>query len=255
VRALERVKRAMRYSVAALITLLSVIFSAAPSRPAFPAPPASAAPVSQDKPKNRLFPPQDLGKIEPADREQWQQPELIFDALIVADGAAVADLGAAGGWFTLRLARRVGPNGVVYAEDVQPEMLEAIRRRAQREGLTNIVTVLGTATDPRLPQAGLDGVLIAGAFHEMSCAVGPSCEDPIVLLENVARALKPKGRLGILDWVPGDGGPGRPADERMDEAVVVRAARAAGFELIKREQLQFQYLLVFGKATRARVTR
>jgi ubiquinone/menaquinone biosynthesis C-methylase UbiE len=244
-------KRAL---VAQLVIGLS-LFSARQSLPAPPALPAHPDPAGQEKAKNRLFPPQDLGKIEPADREQWQQPELIFDALIVADGAAVADLGAAGGWFTLRLARRVGPNGVVYAEDVQPEMLEAIRRRAQREGLTNIATVLGTANDPRLPQAGLDAVLIAGAFHEMSCAVGPSCEDPIVLLENVARALRPKGRLGILDWSPGDGGPGRPADERMDEAVVVRAARAAGFELIKREQLQFQYLLVFGKAARARVTR
>jgi predicted methyltransferase len=192
--------------------------------------------------------------IEPADREQWQQPELIFDALLVADGAAVADLGAAGGWFTLKLARRVGPNGVVYAEDVQLQMLDAIRSRVQREGLTNVITVLGTATNPKLPAGGLDAVLIAGAYHEMSCAVGPSCTDPITLLENVARALKPKGRLGILDWIPGDGGPGRPADERVDEAVVVKAARVAGFELIKREQLQFQYLLVFGKGV-AHVTR
>jgi predicted methyltransferase len=192
--------------------------------------------------------------IEPADREQWQQPELIFDALLVADGAAVADLGAAGGWFTLKLARRVGPNGVVYAEDVQPQMLDAIRSRVQREGLTNVVTVLGTATNPKLPAAGLDAVLIAGAYHEMSCAVGPTCEDPITLLENVAHALKPRGRLGILDWTPGDGGPGRPADERVDEAVVVKGARIAGFELIKREQLQFQYLLVFGKGV-AHVTR
>jgi predicted methyltransferase len=244
-------KRAL---VAQLVIGLS-LFSATQSLPAPPAAPAAPAAVGQQKTQTRLFPPQDLGLIEPADREQWQQPELILDALLVADGAAVADLGAAGGWFTLQLARRVGPSGVVYAEDVQLQMLEAIRRRAQREGFANIVTVLGTATDPKLPKGGLDAVLIAGAYHEMSCAVGPSCEDPLVLLENVARALKSKGRLGILEWTPGDGGPGRPTDERVDEAVIGRAARAAGFELMKREQLQFQYLLVFGKATLAHVTR
>ena len=96
-----------------------------------------------------------------------------MDALGIAEGAVVADLGAGGGWFTLRLARRVGPNGLVYAEDIQPLMIEAIGRRMQSENLTNVKPVLGTPTDPRLPP-GLDAVLISDAYHEMDEPTDPT---------------------------------------------------------------------------------
>src|SRR6202142_3707682 len=99
----------------------------------------------------RLFPPQDLGLSEGSDREEWQKPEQIMDALGIADGSVVADLGAGGGWFTIRLARRVGPNGRIYAADVQRQMIEAITQKVQRENLTNVITVLGTAADSGLP--------------------------------------------------------------------------------------------------------
>ena len=74
----------------------------------------------------RLFPPQDLGLLEAPDRDEWQRPQQILDALGIAEASVVADVGAGSGWFTVRLARRVGPNGTVYAQDVQPEMLAAI---------------------------------------------------------------------------------------------------------------------------------
>jgi ubiquinone/menaquinone biosynthesis C-methylase UbiE len=176
-----------------------------------------------------------------------------MDDLNIAEGAIVTDLGAGGGWFTTRLARRVGSNGLVYAEDVQPQMLEAIRRRAQRENLYNIRTVLGTASDPLLPP-GIDAILIVGAYHEMSCAVGPSCEDPVRLLRNAAQSLKPQGRLGIVDFNPGDGGPGPTREERVEPEAVIRVATAAGLRLIKRETFQFQFLLVFGKGQGPRRT-
>src|SRR3954452_3489856 len=103
------------------------------------------------------------------------------------------------------LARRVGPNGVAYAEDIQPQMIEAINRRMQHEGLNNVRAVMGTPTDPRLP-SGLDAVLIVNAYHEMD---EPSRPDVILtLLKNVARSLKPQGRLGVADFLPGGGGPG-----------------------------------------------
>jgi predicted methyltransferase len=209
------------------------------------------APPAQQRSKPRLFPPQELGLIEPPDRDQWQPPEQIMDALRIFDGATVADLGAGGGWFTIRLARQVGPRGVVYAEDIQPQMLEYVRRRAQRENLPNVKTVLGTANDPMLP-GGIDAVLILDAYHEMACAVGPSCQDPVPLLKNVARSLKPQGSLGIVDFNPGEGGPGPAPDERVDPGQVIRVAAAAGLRLDRRENLppfQFQYLLVFGKAS------
>jgi predicted methyltransferase len=170
-----------------------------------------------------------------------------MDALGVAEGSIVAELGAAGGWFTLQLARRVGPNGKVFAEDIQPAMLEAITRRMQKENLSHVTTVLGTPSDPRLP-AGIDAVLICDAFHEMDDSTDRSVI--VTLLRNVGASLKPQGRLGIVDWAPGDGGPGPAAADRVDPDVIIRAARAAGLRLISREDYPpFVYLLVFGRAT------
>lgn len=223
------------------ILLAGASLRATPASPAQPAQPVGAA---QSKPKGHLFPPQDLGLLDAQDRDQWQKPDLIMDALGIADGAAVADLGAGGGWFTIRLARRVGPNGVVYAEDIQPQMLEAIGRRMRQEGLTNVRTVLGTPNDPRLP-SGIDAVLIVDAYHEM--------EDPVTLLANVARALKPQGRIGLVDFTAGDGGPGPRRDERINPEAVIKAAAAAGLQLIAREMVPpFQFLLVFGKTVSSR---
>lgn len=168
-----------------------------------------------------------------------------MDDLLIADGSVVADLGAGGGWFTIRLARRVGPNGVVYAQDIQPLMIEAIGRRVQREGLSNVRTVLGTASDPKLP-SGLDAVLIVDAYHEMDDPARP--EVILTLLSNVARSLKPQGRVGVVDFMPGGGGPGPTPEERVDQEAVVSAAAAAGLKLQAREEVPpFLFLLVFGK--------
>lgn len=188
----------------------------------------------------RLFPPEHLGLLEGPDRDAWQQPDKIMDALGIADGSVVADLGAGGGWFTIRLARRVGPNGRVYAEDVQRQMIESIERRVNRENLRNITTILGTSRDPRLP-ARVDAVLIVDAYPEM--------KEPVVLLRNVAAALKPNGRIGIVDFKKDGFGPGPALEERVDPERVIRDAEAAGLRLIKRETfLRYQYMLVFGKA-------
>lgn len=201
--------------------------------------PAGQTPASQRRP--RLFPPENLGLLEAPDRDDWNKPDLIMDSLGIADGAVVADLGAGGGWFTVRLARRVGPNGVVYAQDIQPQMIEAINRRTQHEGVDNVRTVMGTSTDPRLP-TGIDAVLIVDAYHEM--------EDPVTLLKNVERSLKPQGRLGVVDFLPGGGGPGPAAEDRVSEGAVIKAAEAAGLTLQTREEVPpFQFLLVFVKPT------
>lgn len=200
----------------------------------------SAAGGTDQTRHGRLFPPQDLGLLEGPDRDAWQKPDQIMDALSIADGSTVADLGAGGGWFTIRLARRVGPNGLVFAEDIQPQMIESITRRVQREGLRNVKTVLGVADDPRLPEGTIDAVLIVGVYHEM--------ENPVALLRNVARSLSPKGRVGIVDFTKEGGGPGPPMDERVDPEHIARDAEAAGLRLLKRETfLRYQYLLIFGR--------
>jgi len=202
--------------------------------------------AAQAKSNSRLFAPLNLGLLEGPDREQWQKPDQIMDALGIADGSIVADLGAGGGWFTAKLARRVGPNGLVYAEDIQPQMIEAIGGRVQRENLLNVRAVLGSATDPRLPP-GIDAVVIVDAYHEM--------EDPVTLLKNVEKSLKPQGRVGVVDFNPGGGGPGPAPDERVAPATVIAAASAAGLRLISQDAIPpFQFLLVFGKGSSSRVS-
>lgn len=189
----------------------------------------------------RLFPPTKLGELEGPDREDWQQPERIMDALQIGEGSVVADLGAGGGWFTIRLARRVGPNGRVYAEDVQPQMIQAISRRVEREGLRNVVPHLGGPDDPKLPGGRVDVVLIVDAYYEV--------ERRVALLRNVAHSMKDDGRLGIINFKKDGGGPGPDMDERVDADEVIRDAQAAGLRLRSRETfLRYQYFLVFERA-------
>jgi ubiquinone/menaquinone biosynthesis C-methylase UbiE len=198
---------------------------------------AGAAVAAAAQQHTRLFRPEDLGQLEPPDRDEWQQPDRIMDVLGVGDGSVVADLGAGSGWFTIRLAKRVGPNGLVFAEDVQRQMIEAITRRVEKIGRKNVRTVLGTFSDPRLPKL-VDAVLIVGAFHEIA--------QPTVLLGNVAKSLKPTGLVGIVDFKKDGGGPGPAMEERPDPEVVIGHARAAGLVLRSRETfLRYQYMLVF----------
>ena len=208
---------------------------------------APAASPPQPARQRRLFPPQDLGLLSAPDRDDWSKPDLIMDALGIADGAVVGDLGAGGGWFTIRLARRVGPNGLVYAQDIQPQMIEAINRRVQQEALTNVRTVLGTPTDPHLP-SGLDAVLIVDAYREMDEPSKPQVLQD--LLKSIDRALKPQGRVGIVDFLPGGGGPGPAAEDRVKPETIIATVEAAGLHLQAREAVPpFQFLLVFGKST------
>ncbi len=200
---------------------------------------------AQSTPRSRLFPPEELGQLEGPDRDEWQQPERVMDSLGIADGSHVADLGAGGGWFTIRLARRVGPNGLVYAEDVQPPMIDAIKRRVEREGLHNVKTILGEFTNPRLDPHSVQAALLVDLY--------PQIQDPVSLLKNVRAALTPNGRLGIIDFKPGGFGPG-PDDNRVAPETVIRDAATAGLRLVLHEKfLRYQYLLVFTPEREGRV--
>jgi SAM-dependent methyltransferase len=200
----------------------------------------------QPQPRHgRLFPPQDLGLLEQPDRTLWQKPDQIMDAVHVADGSTVADIGAGAGWFTIRLAQRVGPKGKVYAQDVQRLMLDAIKRRVQREGLENVTTVQAHGNDPMLPAKTLDAILMVDAYQEV--------ENRVDYLRNLANALKPTGLIGIVNWKPGRGGPGPDPNEpgepptRVAQSVVEGDAAAAGLKVIDHEDLPYQYLLVLSR--------
>lgn len=198
-------------------------------------------------PHGRLFPPQDLGLLEAPDRDVWQKPDQIMDALGITGGSVVADIGAGAGWFTIRLARRVGPRGLVYAQDVQRQMLEAIKRRVAKEGLQNVEPRLGQASDPGLPKGGLDAILVVDVY--------PEVEDRITFLRHLGQALKPGGRIGVVNFKPGEGGPGPGPGEglRVDGDVVETDARSAGLRVTARGTfLPYQYLLVLERAAPAR---
>jgi len=160
-----------------------------------------------------------------------------MDLLGIGDGSYVADLGAGSGWFTIRLASRVGPNGKVFAEDIQRPMIQAINVRVETLGLKNVHTVFGASNDPRLPEP-VDAVLIVDAYHEM--------EQPVALLRNLVKSLKPSARVGIVNFTKEGGGPGPPMEERVDPGRVISDADAAGLALRSRETfLKYQYMLVF----------
>ena len=199
-----------------------------------PTRPESLAPQRHSK----LYSPLDLGLLESPDRAAWQKPDQIMDALNIAEGSAVADIGAGAGWFTIRLARRVGPNGTVYAQDVQRLMIEAIRRRVQREGLQNVQPRQGSGTSPNLYPKSVDAALLVEVYAEIE--VG----DRVTFLRNLTQALKPNGMIGIVNWKPGEGGPGPNADARVPSEVVEADARTAHLRVRALENLPYQYLLV-----------
>ena len=188
--------------------------------------------------KPRLFAPEELGLLEAPDRDDWQLPNFVMDRLGIFEGARVADIGAGGGWFTIRLARRVGLSGTVYAEDIQRQMIESIDRRVKREGLTNVKPILGTAQDPQLP-GNLHAVLMVDTYTQL--------ENPVALLRHIAAALAPSGKLGIVDFkLDGAGGPGPALDERISPDVIKAHAASAGLKLHSQEDvLRYQYLVVF----------
>jgi ubiquinone/menaquinone biosynthesis C-methylase UbiE len=208
------------------------------------APGAAQSPPGQAS-RHRLFPPQDLGLLESPDRDIWQKPDQVMDALGIADGSKVADIGAGSGYFTIRLATRVGPNGIVWAEDVQPAMLEAIKRRVAKDvakDIRNVVAVKGTSSDPMLPANSVDAVLILETYQEVV-----QDGNPQLFLQNVRNALRPGGRVGVIDYKKDGGGPG-PDGPRPDPDTVIAVAQQAGLRLMKRETfLPFQFFLIFVK--------
>jgi predicted methyltransferase len=134
-------------------------------------------------------------------RDAWQRPAEVFDALAVKPGQRVADLGSGYGYFTFRLAARVGAEGKVYAVDIDEEAINKVRQRKEREKLAQVEPILSEADDPRLPP-GLDVVLIVDTYHEF--------REYDRIMQAVFRALKPGGRLGIID---GEAPAGRPRTE------------------------------------------
>jgi SAM-dependent methyltransferase len=176
--------------------------------------------------------------LERAERVEEEQPDIALDILRIQKGASVADIGAGSGYMTMRLARRVGPEGRVYANDLQPQMLELLQRRLTREKIANVTLVQGAADDPRLPRASVDLELMVDVYHELS--------QPQEMLRRLREALKPAGRLVLLEYRKED--PAIPIrfEHKMSVAEARMEVEAEGFTLSTvDESLPRQHLLIF----------
>jgi ubiquinone/menaquinone biosynthesis C-methylase UbiE len=175
------------------------------------------------------------------EREAEEQPEKALDALKLKPGMVVADIGAGVGYMSLRLAKRVGPSGKVYANDLQPEMLAKLRENAAKAKLTNIVTVLGDVADPKLPPNTMDLVLLVDVYHEFS--------QPQQMLRKIRETLKPDGRLVLLEYRAEDPNVPIIAEHKMTVAQVKAELEAEGFVLQPViETLPRQHILILTKA-------
>ena len=176
--------------------------------------------------------------LERPERETEEAPSKAIAALRLRQGQVVADVGAGSGYYTMLLRAAVGPRGRVYATDIQPEMLALIRRKIEQLRVSNVELVLGTPTESRLPDGAIDLALMVDVYHELA--------QPQVFLQSLKRALKPDGRLVLIEfrkesaWVP----------IREEHKMTVREARmeleAEGYRFERViDVLPWQHILVF----------
>jgi ubiquinone/menaquinone biosynthesis C-methylase UbiE len=172
------------------------------------------------------------------EREAEEHPDEALDALKIPKGAAVADVGAGVGYFTWRLAERVGTSGVVYGEDIQPEMLDQLRKNMQDRHLENVHAVLGTIADAKLPKSSLDLVLLVDVYHEFS--------EPEKMLDSIRESLKPGGRLVLLEYRGEDPMVAIKPEHKMTVEQVRAEVQPEGFKFDRSiEVLPQQHIIVF----------
>lgn len=185
-----------------------------------------------------LFEPWRAGQLLDApSRDRWQQPARLVRALHLRRGETVADIGAGSGYLLPHLSRAVGPQGTVYAEEIQNEFLPALRRHAGT--LKNVRVVLGTAGDPRLPRGRIGCFVLLTTYHEV--------QKPVEFLRALRRLARPDAKLAIVDFDHGRrGDPPAPIGHEIAAATVIEEAREAGWRLHeKHEFLSSQFFLVF----------
>lgn len=176
--------------------------------------------------------------LDRRERELEEDPDLAMRLIRVQRGSTVADLGAGSGYFTVRLARAVGNEGKVYAVDIQPGMLTLLQQAVTRQRLTNVIPVLGAPDDPRLPAESLDLVLMVDVYHELAA--------PQVTLGHLKRALKPGGRLVLLEYRAEDPDVPILREHKMTKAQVKLEVEHEGFKQQRvYDDLPRQHLIVF----------
>jgi predicted methyltransferase len=178
--------------------------------------------------------------LERRERETEEKPQLLIDALEIEPGQTIADLGAGSGYYSFRIAPLVGPTGRVLAIDIQPAMLEVIAQRASRERIANITTVRASVRDPNLAPGSVDLLFMVDVYHEL--------EYPYEVMTKVRAALKPGGRVALIEYRAEDPQVAIKPVHKMSERQVRRELEAAGFRHVKTVRtLPLQHLIVFEK--------
>lgn len=162
----------------------------------------------------------DLTIFDSPGREDRLQINRVMDLLKIGAGTPVADIGAGSGWFTVRAAKRVGASGEVYAVDINPEAIDYIRKRADKEHLENVKTILGKSDNPMLPPGKIQAALLLKTYHEVA--------EPVALLKHLRESLAPDARVGIIDRN------GNGENHGIAEKTVVEEAQQAGFKVVER---------------------
>ena len=171
-------------------------------------------------------------------RDAWQKPEALVAALGLTPGMTVADLGAGTGYFSRYLSRAVGDTGTVFAVDTEPNLVAHLRERAEQEDTANVIPVLASFDDSRLPRGAVDLVLIVDTFHHL--------DHRLEYLKRLGRVLKPGGRVVVVDWQAKDLPVGPPLEHKIARDEVVSEMRAAGYRLADEPPvLPYQYVLAF----------
>jgi ubiquinone/menaquinone biosynthesis C-methylase UbiE len=178
--------------------------------------------------------------LDRAERDTEEHPAQVLDALQLHSGEVVADLGAGSGYFTFRMAPKVGETGKVLAVDVQDEMLQTLKQRAAAGKVTNVQVIKASDTDPHLPAGAVDLVLMVDVYHELAY--------PYEVMQRVRESLKPDGRVAFVEYRKED--PAVPIKEvhKMSVAQLNKEMKAVGLVPVRRiETLPLQHILIFGK--------
>jgi ubiquinone/menaquinone biosynthesis C-methylase UbiE len=174
------------------------------------------------------------------ERLQEEHPDEMLDALKIAEGSTVADVGAGVGYITVRIARRVGAKGVVYATDLQKNMLDSLQVNAKNFGLTNIKTILSSPTDPKLPKAKVDLILMTDVYHEFA--------QPELMIAGLRDALKPGGRIVFVEFRGEDDAVPIKPEHKMTLRQVRKEIEPMGFAFVDSlEFLPWQHIIIFKK--------
>lgn len=175
--------------------------------------------------------------LERADRDETELPQRVVEEMKLAPSDVVADVGAGTGYFSFRLARAV-PQGSVYAVDIQPEMLAIIEQRKTQQKVTNVVSVLGTESNTKLPAASVDVALLVDAYHEFAF--------PREMMDSIVRSLKPGGRVVLIEYRAEDPTVPIKAVHKMTVDQAKKELTAAGLKFKEtKEFLPLQHFIVF----------